>query len=301
MTLRRATSLLLLLVPGVVLGAGAKAYPSPESATEALLAAARTGDPTALAGVLGSGAKSMLASGDAVADHAAVRHFVELADQGHMLLAPRRNTRTLVVGSDPWPFPIPLVKAKAGWTFDTQAGQAEILARRVGQNELDAIQVCLGYVGAQREYLARNPEGASVPHYADRLMSTPGKRDGLYWPAAAGEPESPMGPAVSGAQREGYAPGQGKPAPYHGYRYRILTGQGPHAEGGARDYREGGKLTRGFGLVAYPASYRKSGVMAFLVNEAGVVFQKDLGPKTGEVAAALMRFDPDATWKPVAP
>lgn len=301
MTLRLATCLFLLLIPGAVLGGGAKSYPSPESATDALLVAARTGDPQALAAVLGSGAKSVLASGDPVADRAAVRHFVELADQGHALLAPQENVRMLVVGSDPWPFPIPLVKAKAGWMFDPQAGQAEILARRVGQNELDAIQVCLGYVGAQREYLARNPDGASEPHYADRLMSTPGKRDGLYWPAPAGEPESPMGPAVSGARREGYAPQHGKPAPYHGYLYRILTGQGAHAEGGAMDYRDSGKLTRGFGLVAYPASYRKSGVMTFLVNQAGVVFQKDLGPKTAQIAAAISRFDPDDGWKPVEP
>jgi hypothetical protein len=299
MTLRRATWLFFILLPGAVLGAGARTYPSPEVATDALLAAARSGDPVVLTGVLGSGAKSVLASGDSVADRAAVRHFVELADQGHALLAPRENTRTLVVGSDPWPFPIPLVKGKAGWAFDTEAGRAEILARRIGQNELDAIQVCLGYVGAQREYLARNPEGASVPHYADRLMSTPGKRDGLYWTAAAGEPESPMGPAVGGARREGYAPG--KRAPYHGYLYKILTGQGPHAEGGAVDYRDGGKLTRGFALVAYPASYRKSGVMTFLVNEGGVLFQKDLGPKTGEVASKLTRFDPDESWKPVVP
>jgi Protein of unknown function (DUF2950). len=171
----------------------------------------------------------------------------------------------------------------------------------VGQNELDAIQVCLGYVNAQRDYLSRNPEGASVPHYADHLMSAPGKRDGLYWKTSAAEPESPLGPAVSGAVREGYAPTHGQRIPYRGYLYRILGAQGPNAEGGAMDYREDGKLIGGFGLVAYPASYGKSGVMTFLVNQTGVVFEKDLGPKTSKTAEGMKRFDPDRSWKRAEP
>ena len=301
MTLRRTTLCFLLLLASPVLAAAVRAYANPEAAIDALVEAARSGEVQAVVSVMGEPSRSVLVSGDAVADRAALRRFVELYDRTHTLSAPEENTRTLVVGDDGWPFPVPLVKGKAGWTFDTKAGQEEILARRVGQNELDAIQVCLGYVGAQRDYLARNPDGASVPHYADRLMSSSGKRDGLYWKSAQGEPESPMGPAVSGALREGYAPKQGQRTPYRGYYFRILTAQGPHAEGGALDYREDGKLTRGFALVAYPASYGKSGVMTFVVNQAGVVFQKDLGPKTAQAAGALKTYDPDDSWKPVTP
>ncbi|HUM11400.1 MAG TPA: DUF2950 domain-containing protein [Myxococcaceae bacterium] len=301
MTLRRAIPLLLLVLSGPVLAAGSKPYPDPVAATEALITAARSGEVEAVIRVLGDRSRSFLVSGDAVADRAALQEFVALFDHTHTLAAPSERTRTLVVGEDGWPFPIPLVQGPSGWTFDSRAGEAELLARRVGQNELDAIQVCLGYVNAQRDYLARNPEGASVPHYAEHLMSSAGKRDGLYWQTSGGEPESPMGPGVSGALREGYTPKQGQRTPYRGYLYRILTAQGPNAEGGALDYREGGKLTRGFGLVAYPASYGKSGVMTFVVNQAGVVFEKDLGPKTAKTAEGLKRFDPDKSWKRVEP
>ncbi len=301
MTLRRTTVCFLLLLASPVLAAAVRTYANPEAAIDALVEAARSGEVQAVVAVMGEPSRSVLVSGDAVADRATLRRFVELYDRTHTLSSPDERTRTLVVGDDGWPFPVPLVKGTAGWTFDTKAGQEEILARRVGQNELDAIQVCLGYVGAQRDYLARNSEGASVPHYADRLMSSPGKRDGLYWKTTQGEPESPMGPAVSGAVREGYAPKHGQRTPYRGYYFRILTAQGPHAEGGALDYREGGKLTRGFALVAYPASYGKSGVMTFVVNQAGVVFQKDLGSKTAQAAAALKAYDPDDSWKAVTP
>lgn len=301
MTFRRTTLCFLLLLASPVLAAGVRTYANPDAAIDALVEAARSGEVQAVVSIMGEPSRSFLVSGDAVADRATLRRFVELYDRTHSLSAPDENTRTLVVGDDGWPFPVPLVKGKAGWTFDTNAGREEILARRVGQNELDAIQVCLGYVGAQRDYLARNPDGASVPHYADRLMSSSGKRAGLYWKAAQGEPESPMGPAVSGAVREGYAPKQGQSTPYRGYYFRILTAQGPHAEGGALDYREDGKLTRGFALVAYPASYGKSGVMTFVVNQTGMVFQKDLGSKTAQAAAALKTYDPDDSWKPVTP
>jgi hypothetical protein len=301
MTTLRRSALCLVLFSVPTLAAAARTYSDPSSAAEALVAAARTGDVQAVVKVLGDKSKSFLVSGDAVADRAALGRFVELYDRSHDVSGPDETRRTLVIGEDPWPFPIPIVKGKAGWAFDPKAGEAEILARRVGQNELDAIQVCLGYVGAQRDYLERNPEGASVPHYAERLLSAPGKKDGLSWASAPGEAESPMGPAVSGAIQEGYALKSGQHAPYHGYRFRILTAQGPNAEGGALDYREGGKLTRGFALVAYPATYGKSGVMTFLVNQAGVVLEKDLGPKTGSIAGAIKTFDPDASWTPAKP
>jgi hypothetical protein len=300
-TCLRATLSAVLLVSASTLAAAAKVYPDPAAATDALVAASRSGDPKAVVAVLGDRSKAFLVSGDPVADRAALARFVELYDRSHKLSSPNETTRTLSIGDDAWPFPIPVVKGKTGWSFDTAAGEKEILARRVGQNELDAIQVCIGYVEAQRDYLARNPEGASVPHYADRLLSSSGKRDGLYWQSAPGEPESPMGPAVSGAVGEGYTLKRGANAPYHGYHFRLLTAQGPNAEGGALDYRENGKLTRGFALIAWPASYGKSGVMSFLVNQSGVVLEKDLGPNTASIASGIKRFDPDSSWKPVQP
>jgi Protein of unknown function (DUF2950) len=300
-TCLRATLPALLLVSAPALSAAAKAYPDPTAATDALVAAARSGEVKAVLAVLGDRSKGFLVSGDPVADRVALARFVELYDRGHELSSTNDTSSTLAIGDDDWPFPIPLVKGKTGWSFDTAAGEQEILARRVGQNELDAIQVCIGYVEAQREYLERNPEGASVPHYADRLLSSPGKRDGLYWKSGPGEPESPMGPAVSGAIGQGYTLKRGAAAPYHGYHFRLLTAQGAHVEGGAMDYREGGKLTRGFALVAWPSSYGKTGIVTFLVNQSGVVLEKDLGSTTAKVASGMKRYDPDASWKPVPP
>jgi Protein of unknown function (DUF2950) len=300
-TFQRALLSALLLASAPALGAAAKVYPDPTAATDALVAAARSGEVKSVLSVLGDRAKSFVVSTDPVSDRAALARFVQLYDQGHGLLSPDEATRTLTIGDDAWPFPVPLVKAKTGWSFDAKAGELEILARRVGQNELDVIQTCIGYVEAQRDYLSRNPDNASPPHYADRLLSSPGKRDGLYWASAPGEPESPMGPAVSGAVGEGYTLKRGKTAPYHGYHFRLLTAQGPHGEGGAQDYRENGKLVRGFALVAYPASYGTSGVMTFLVNQDGVVLEKDLGKSTGKVASGMARYDPDASWKVATP
>jgi hypothetical protein len=283
------------------LAAAPKAFATPEKAAQALVAAARTGKVEAVLGVLGSKAGPILGSGDRVADAAALQHFVVLYDQAHRILAPAEGSGTLVLGADDWPFPVPLVKGKTGWSFDPKAGEAEILARRVGQNELDAIQVCVGYVNGQRDYRARNPDGAAEPHYADRLISSPGKRDGLYWPAEKGEPESPLGPGVGGARQKGYTLEYGKHVPYRGYHYRILTAQGPLAEGGAMDYRVDGKLTKGFALLAYPAAYRSSGVKSFMVNQSGIILQKDLGPDTATRAAAIKQYDPDTSWSAVEP
>ena len=300
-TVRRAILSLLLVLSVPVMAAAAKVYPDPTMATDALVGAARSGEVKPVLSVLGERAKGFLVSGDPVSDRAALARFVELYDKSHELLSPDESRRTLAIGDDAWPFPIPLVKGKKGWSFDTAAGEQEILARRVGQNELDVIQTCIGYVEAQRDYLERNPEAAAVPHYADRLLSSPGKRDGLYWSSAPGEPESPMGPAVAGAVGQGYTLKRGKEAPYHGYHFRLLTAQGPHAEGGALDYRDGGKLIRGFALVAWPASYGKTGVVTFLVNQSGVVLEKDLGSSTAKTASGMKRYDPDASWKPVSP
>jgi hypothetical protein len=204
----------------------------------------------------------------------------------------------LVIGDNDYPFPIPLERNKDGtWSFDTVAGREEILFRRIGHNELDTIQTCLAFVDAQNDYAAKD-RGAGAGVYAMRFISEAGKKDGLYWPAAQGEEESPLGELFAAATRQGYRAGQGR-SPYHGYYYKILTRQGPAAPGGAVDYVVRGKMIGGFALVAYPDEYRNSGVMTFLVNHDGTVFQKDLGPKTAQIAEAMTSFNPDPTWKKV--
>ncbi len=204
-----------------------------------------------------------------------------------------------IVGGNDYPFPIPLERVKGGlWSFDTVEGRNEILYRRIGRNELDAIQTCLAYVDAQNEYAEKDRTGAGVGVYAQRFISEPGKKDGLYWPAAQGEEESPLGELFADASREGYRTGQGR-SPYHGYYYKILTKQGPAAPGGAADYVVDGKMIGGFALVAYPAEYRNSGVMSFIVNYKGTVFQKDLGPKTADIAEGMTTFNPSSTWRKV--
>lgn len=287
---------LLLLGTGASLAATPRSFPTPDAAVDALVAAMRASDTRKVLDVLGSDAKPLVASGDVVADHATGHRFIEQYDQAHTLLTTAEGSRTLVTGPDQWPFPIPVVQGKSGWSFDVKAGKQEVLARRVGRNELDAIQVCLAYVDAQREYRERNPDGNVPATYAKQLVSTTGKRDGLYWPAEAGAEESPLGPRVGGVDSEGYHAQAGKLTPYHGYYYRVLTSQGPHAEGGAVNYLVSGKLYGGFALVAWPATYGNSGIMTFLVNHAGVVFQKDLGPETASKAKAMKTFDPDSSW-----
>lgn len=300
-TVRWLLPLLAASLGPPALAAAPKTFPTPDEAVQALVNASRTGNVEAVAGVLGSQSLSMLRSGDPVADKAALLHFAEMYDQAHSLASPTDDSRNLVIGNDDWPFPIPLVKGKGGWHFDDKAGEHEILARRVGRNELNAIQVCLAYVDAQREYRERNPDGDTPPHYADNLISSPGKHDGLYWPPEPGKEESPLGPAVGGARQEGYVLERGKRTPYHGYFYRILTAQGSHAEGGAVNYLVQGKLVNGFALVAYPAAWGNSGVMTFIVNQDGVVFQKNLGSNTASVATSMKRFDPDNSWKETTP
>lgn len=205
----------------------------------------------------------------------------------------------LVVGRDDFPFPIPIVPDGPTWRFDTAAGKEEILDRRIGRNELNTIQTCLAYVDAQREYYARDPDRNSLLQYAQKFASTPGKKDGLYWPTKPGEPPSPLGPLVARARGEGYAKRSEGPVAYWGYYYRILTAQGKDAPGGAYDYLAHGRMIGGFGLVAFPAQYGVSGVMTFLVNQDGVVYQKDLGPKTEAIVRGIKQFNPDPTWEKV--
>jgi hypothetical protein len=205
----------------------------------------------------------------------------------------------LIFGREDWPFPIPLVRDQAGWSFDTAAGEQEILARRIGRNELGAIDVCRAYVQAQRNYASADHDGTGVMKYAQHIASTPGKRDGLYWPAVEGEPLSPFGPLVASAVAQGYSKKADKPTPYHGYLFRVLTAQGPHAPGGAYSYIVNGNMIAGFALVAYPVDYGNSGVMTFIVNQQGVVYQKDLGDDTGAIAAKMTLYDPDQSWEKV--
>ena len=205
---------------------------------------------------------------------------------------------TLIIGSDDFPFPIPLIRKGDGWQFDTAAGRQEILARRIGRNELDAIQSCLAYVDAQDEYADKDRTGAGPGVYAQRIISETGKKNGLYWPSSASGDESPLGELVADATKQGYRAGEGR-TPYHGYYFKILTKQGSDAHGGALDYVVSGKMIGGFALVAYPAEYRNSGVMTFIVNHEGVVFQKDLGPHTAELAERMTAFDPDPSWTKV--
>ena len=280
-------------------GAKQKSFATPEEAAQQLAAAARSGDSRALIGILGSDARTIISSGDTVADRKGRERFAKAYDEANVLERSGDAKAVLSVGKEAWPFPIPIVKDATGWRFDTNAGKEEILNRRVGRNERYAIQAALAYVDAQREYYLRNPQNDKMLQYAQKLLSASGRRDGLYWPAHGSEQPSPLGPVFAAARAEGYAKdSSGKPYPYHGYFFRILKGQGPEARGGAYDYVAQGRMIGGFALVAYPAEYGNSGVMTFLVNHDGTVYEKDLGPESGRVARKLSKFDPDKSWKP---
>lgn len=274
-------------------------YQSPQDAAAALAATARSGDQKAALAVLGRDGADIISSGDKVSDDAVRQRFVASYDAKHQVVMEGDRKAILLIGDRDYPFPIPLIRNRNGtWSFDTDVGREEILVRRVGHNELATIQTCLAYVDAQNEYAAKDRTGAGAGIYAMHFMSPPGTKDGLYWPVAAGEEASPLGEAFSAATRQGYQPGHGR-APYHGYYYRILTRQGPAAKGGAVNYVVNGKMVGGFALVAYPAEYRNSGVMTFVVNHDGAVFQKDLGPRTAAIAEAMTSYDPDRSWTKV--
>ena len=282
----------------VLLGTPSQAqqsYSTPEDAAAALAAAVKSG-PSDILKVLGKAADDIVSSGDEVADAGMRQRFTSIYDSRHSIKADGNKKATLILGPDDFPFPIPLVNTKTGWEFDADEGRIEILYRRIGRNELDAIQTCLAYVDAQNEYADKDRgEGAGV--YAERIVSTPGKKDGLFWRDDA-DP-SPLGELAAQASAEGYKAGERGPAPYHGYYFRILKGQGSDAPGGALYYVVRGKMIGGFALIAWPAEYGNSGVMTFLVNHAGTVYQKDLGKRTDFVAKRLVQFDPDQTWKKV--
>ena len=294
-----AATLIAAVASPVALAADTQnAFASPEDAVKALVAAATAGDVKALQAILGPGSRTLVQSGDAVADRAGRERFVRAYGEANKVAREGNAKAILLIGKDEWPMPIPIVKGKDGWRFDTQQGKEEVLNRRIGRNELSTVQAVLAYVDAQREYYLRNPRGDKLLHYAQKFGSAPGKRDGLYFPTKAGEPPSPLGPIFASAKAEGYTKdGDGLPDPYHGYRYRILKGQGPDAPGGAYDYMAQGRMIGGFALVAWPASYGSSGVMTFIVNHDGVVYEKDLGPETAAAVRKITRFSPDKTWK----
>jgi hypothetical protein len=272
-----------------------ESFSSPEQASAALVDAVKSGTNRAILKVLGNAAEDIVSSGDEVADAEMRQRFTTAYDARHSIKAEGNKKATLIVGNDDFPFPIPLYNTKSGWEFDTKVGRIEILYRRIGRNELDAIQTCLAFVDAQNEY-AEKDRGQGVGVYAQRIVSSPGKKDGLFW--RDDRDPSPLGELAAEASSEGYKH-EGKGAPYHGYYYRILKAQGSDAPGGALNYVVWGKMIGGFALIAYPAEYGNSGVMTFMVNHAGTVYQKDLGRWTYVHAKRMIVFDPDQTWKKV--
>ena len=288
-----AAAALVLIAPAA---SAQQSFKSPDDAAAALAAAAKSGATKDILKVLGPEAAEIVDSGDSVEDADTRQRFVDAYEAKHSISMQANKKAILMLGKDDFPFPIPLFQAKTGWEFDTAAGRVEILYRRIGRNELEAIQTALAYVDAQNDY-ADKDRGAGSGVYAQRIVSSPGKKDGLYWPSD-GE-QSPLGELAAQASAEGYKVGGGEPQPYHGYYYRILTRQGPNAPGGEMDYVINGKMIGGFALVAYPAEYGNSGVMTFVVNHAGTVYQKDLGERTEAIAKRMTRFDPDQTWKKV--
>lgn len=274
-------------------------FSSPEAAFEALVVAVDKAEPGSGAKLLGPGVEELLNSGDPVQDKLDRATFVTAYRDKHSLESPDENTRTLIVGANESVFPIPAVKRDGKWILDGNAGADELVYRRVGANELGAIGVMQGYVDAQNEYAAKGHDGDPPGIYALKLVSTPGLQNGLYWETAEGEEPSPAGVFVAAAAAEGYRGNTSGPT-YHGYHYRMLYRQGSNANGGARDYFINGVLSNGFGLIAWPADYGSSGVMTFIVNPDGVVFQKDLGDDTEKAASGITSFDPDSTWTAIA-
>ena len=291
------TAAVALLV-SVSAASAQQSFKSPEDAAQALVNAAKDNWPKGVIAVLGPDADEIVSSGDKTSDEAMREKFLAAFDARHEVKQEGDDKAVMIIGKDDFPFPIPLRRKGAAWKFDTATGRLEILYRRIGRNEINAIKASLAYVDAQNEYAEKNPEGAGSATYAQRIVSRPGKKDGLYWPAAPGEEESPLGELVAQASKEGYSIG-GERVPYHGYYYKILTRQGSMAAGGEVDYVVRGKMIGGFALVAYPAEYGNSGVMTFLVNHAGQVFQKDLGERTARIAERMTSFNPDQTWKKV--
>jgi hypothetical protein len=279
--------------------AAQRTFATPQEGFKALVDVVRAGNAAELAKMMGKNS-GWLSSGDKVSDRADWKRFLDAYDRKNSVRTEGDSKAVLEAGDGDWSFPAPLVKQGDRWVFDAEAGREEVLNRRVGHNELDTVQTLLAIVDAQREYAAADPDHKGMNVYATKFRSSPGKKDGLYWPTKAGEPMSPLGPLVAEAVREGYGGGAKTTGPvaYHGYYYRILTSQGKDAPGGAFNYVVNGKLFGGFAVVAWPASYGNSGVKSFLVNHEGIVYEKDLGADSAAAAAKIKAFDP-SDWKKV--
>jgi hypothetical protein len=273
-------------------------YASPDMAGEALLEAGKSGDQSTLIAIFGPDSKELISSGDAVQDKAVVHRFVEAYGVMHRWRKLDDGAQVLLVGSDNYAFPVPLKKNGAGqWYFDVAAGKDEVLSRRVGRNELAVMEACNALADAQAEYFSLRHDDGSTHQYALKFISDTGTQNGLYWEPAGGQPMSPLGPLVAFATTEGYSKKPNSPVPFHGYYFHMLTSQGSHVPGGAKDYVVDGKMTGGFALVAYPVEYGNSGVMTFMISQSGLLLQKDLGKATTETAAAMSQFDPDDSWR----
>jgi Protein of unknown function (DUF2950) len=306
----RATPKAALAIAGALLlaataraqGAGLRAFATPDEAVRVLIDVVKANDLDGLVLLFGPHGQALVDTSDAATGRRNREVFLAAGAEGWRLhdLGPGR--KELVLGNEAWPFPVPLVKGAAGWSFDAEAGREEILNRRIGRNELAVIQVLHDYVAAQRAYAATGHDGKPAGRYARRFGSDPGTQNGLYWPARRGEPRSPLGVLIARASEQGYRRrGDEGPSPLHGYYFRILEGQGKAAKGGAAEYVVDGEMTGGFALVAWPVHYDASGVMTFIVNKDGVVYEKDLGPETKAAVEKITRYDPDKTWRPEAP
>jgi hypothetical protein len=298
-----ATLVYALLLASSVFAEGPasqQVFNSPAAAATALVIAAKGEDMSALGSILGSDAKEILSSGDPVADKNARENFVAQYNKMHRLAHDDQGHVIMYLGAENWPVPIPLVKKDGGWVFDTASGKQELLYRRIGRNEIYATGVLEDLAMAQQEYASEMRDDTGVTQFAQTIWSDPDRHNGLYWPVPEGAPESPIGPLVARATAEGYKRNNGgSPIPFHGYFYKVLTAQSKHAPGGAKHYIRNGRMTQGFAFLAYPAEYRSSGVMTFMINQDGVIVQKDLGPNTARIASETTEFNPDRTWDQV--
>ena len=279
---------------------GEKTFTGPGEAVLALYNAAKAHDAAATNAIFGSAANDLLHTGDDVADKNRIDDFIRRYDQMHRVVIEPDGTASLYIGAENWPFPIPIAKNTSGaWYFDSEAGKKEVLYRRVGTNENDAIQVLYTLVDAQHDYASEQRTGEAAKHYAAKFLSDDGKQNGLYWKTADTDPASPIGPLLVQAASEGYRRQGTNLVPFHGYYYRMLTKQGAAAKGGAHDYMVNGQLAKGFAFVAWPSDYRNSGVMTFIVNQDGTIYQKDLGADTAKIAAEMTEYNPDKSWSRV--
>jgi hypothetical protein len=300
--LRTIFTLTLIAMAPVALTAtaGQKSFASPEAGITALVKAVEVNDQPILRAILGPHGNKLIGSGDRVADQQYRKAFIKAYNEANKIVFEGDQQVVLVIGQDEWPMPIPLVKSPVGWRFDTPQGEKEILTRRIGRNELASVQVCLAIVDAAHEYATLDVNSDGIPEYGRQFVSTPGKRDGLYWQTQADEPLSPLGPLLAAATSEGYTNSASRPlAPYHGYFYKILTKQGKDAPGGAHDYLFRGHMIGGFAVIAYPARYGVSGIMSFMVNQDEVIYEQNLGKNTTAIASKMTTFNPDTSWRQV--